>query len=287
MRGIRAFTTVFLTTIILIAVWRCSSSTKGETTQDSMATAVTDSVATESPAQPVAIVDTRTLKERLDERFASNLPSGLDSAQYIKLVVRTSYNEYEGQTQSFHSEWYFDKTFSPRFFRELHRYGDVLYAGEGGWYFNRAFTPEYYGLAKNRSSFESDPYLPEIKEYWISKDSIISSREDRTYFKGNASGRSITNWSVDSGGIKSSWTYDSSTLVNDSVAAQYRTDIRKDWLANVAELKRVLKKGYVSDEDENIVVVQLVEPKESSDLMDSTEVIIPRAIYKRYHKSRE
>lgn len=53
------------------------------------------------------------------------------------------------------------------------------------------------------------------------------------------------------------------------------------------ELKKVLKKGSVMDEDDDILIVQLTKSKENNDLLDSTNVIIPRVLYNRLRKSKQ
>ncbi len=289
MRASRILTPVVLAPMILILVWQCSSATSGETKQDSttMAIAVRDSVITETPAQPAAIVDNRTLKEKLDERFASIYPSGLDSAQHIKLVIQTTHNEYEGQTQGWYAELYFDRSFSPRLLRELHRYEYGVFPEEAGWYFSRAFTPEYYKEENNEPYWYSNPNRPDIKEYMISGDSIVSTREETSFYEDFKSGRSVIKWNSNEGGIKSSWSFDSTILLNVPVESDYQTEVAKDWSSNMRKLKRILKKGTVMDEDDDVLVVQLTESKESSDLMDSTNVIIPRVLYNQLKKSKQ
>jgi hypothetical protein len=284
MRVMRTLTAILLTSTILIALWQCSSATSGKAKQDSTAVAVKDSVVTEAPVQPVAVVDNRTLKEKLDEIFASGYPSGLDSTQHMKLVIQTSYNDYEGQSQGWHAELYFDKSFSPKFFRELHRYGYSIFPSEAGWYFDRAFTPEYY---KDESDTDESPSRPEIKEYVIAGDSIVSTHEETSFYNDLKSGRSVITWNAREGGVKSSWSYDSSVLLNVPVESNYKKDLIEEWSYTMQELKKVLKKGSVMDEDDDILFVQLTKTKENNDLLDSTNVIIPRVLYNRLRKSKQ
>lgn len=76
MRVMGTFTNIVLVSTILIVVWQCSSATSGEGKQDSTAVAVKDSVVIETPVQPAVIVDTRTLKEKLDEIHHAGIEEG-------------------------------------------------------------------------------------------------------------------------------------------------------------------------------------------------------------------
>ena len=113
-------------------------------------------------------------------------------------------------------------------------------------------------------------------DYFIKDNKVICALVDESY----GSGSSSTQWCDRTGGIKSTWK-DDGTDPEKALVADDFANTCKDGLARYIEiLKRLLKEGKITEEDNNVVTVRLESTVNVGfEAKQSTEVRINRALY--------
>ncbi|NBW34303.1 MAG: hypothetical protein EBR30_04650 [Cytophagia bacterium] len=195
--------------------------------------------------------------------------------------MQKTFEEYEGQTEGWYAEWYFDKKFAPKYFRELHRYGYEISLYDATKYFETAFSPEYYNDVSD-DNIKYNPDRPDVEEFLISNDSVIYVRKDCNFISDNRDfGRTVTIWTTQEGGVKNSWSYDSVVFLKEQVSANFGLKKNDEWKQHVDDLLMVIKRGTVTYQ-ENHITVELIEPRDPDDpssLVNSWHVILSPALF--------
>ena len=213
-------------------------------------TAHVDSAVVASPPKgpPLVLSDSSSsaLNDLVSAQFERVYKELADSANYYKVSMADYFDEYEGQNEIWFTTWYFDKAFS------------IVYARH---------TDQTGGMER-----------PYVTEYIIREGSIVCVKEDSDD-SGKAYERTVVLWDRQAGcvrmGIKS---YGNPVISKEPMVANYAATTQKSWEVNLSTLKQTLEKGGDQDPVSDTYSIRIEEPK-PSELLDYTEVTIPKPVY--------
>jgi len=240
---------LFITLIIFAG---CNQpGTKGDTTDSTQLTTESVPLETLRPAETIVKseptpVISDSAANALNAFVASQFKNVLaDSSKYYKVEMEDYYDEYEGQDEMKKYTWYFDKEFSIAYCKYSYQNGAM--------------------------------FKPDVIEFIARNDSVICTRETSFVYDEDVI---TTLWDVQNGGVTINQSRYSDEKI-ESIATDYGKTKQNSWEVHLDALKGALE----NDEeprtgDEDVYYIMNRRPKHA-ELVDYTEVIIPKAVYDR------
>jgi hypothetical protein len=229
-----------LTLVLIFTIFACSPPQNSEqTSQDSTAVDTvksvppTDELVGEPTIEEIPSSDT----SMLDEKYSEYRQMIADSSEfYYEITIGT--NQYEAVSDV---TWYYDKSFSPRYFKE---------------------TWSMEGTEGNT-------------EYIIENDVVVCALVDESY--GN--GSSTTKWCRQTGGTISTWSDDVTDPVIAQVAPDFSKKSKEELDRYVGILKNLVRESVTSESD-NIYIIRLENKVDvGQEVTESTELRIHKKVY--------
>jgi hypothetical protein len=138
------------------------------------------------------------------------------------------------------------------------------------WYFDKSFSPLYF---KDDWAMEG---TEGSTEYFIMENEIHCAIDEESY----GTGTSTTKWCRTTGGTKTTYDDDQGREQTEALPENYEREVTTAYNDKLSTLTQILKAATLESDDTEIYRLKIEDkPYESDDFVETTSIIIPKSLY--------